>query len=264
MIKDFDEDAEEDVFDEHSSSTPSGSPVEEKSLEETLYHQDKTPLITDDQLTPRGPSIHVVDIFISPSVDLRAAATSVTTQMSNEDSAYDSDNQDAQTTTIRTTDVMQDSDDSTGSPRTNLRNRRAKLSLQRAHAVEIAESEALITADTQSQSNGQGFFENDDPIIHKTSDADTEVEVSRRIDSPTESRLKPLNIASFQTEPSGNPIDLVFRWIDSPWIQFFIGFAMSATAISLVADIPPIYLVIAVAIMSIVCFAVLENRLKAH
>lgn len=261
-MKDFDEDTEEeDVFDENSSSTPSDSPVEEKSLEETLYRQDKTPpSIRDDLSTTKEPSIHVVDIFISPSVDLRAAP--VMTQTSNEDSAYDSDNPDAQVTTAVTADATQDPDDKTGSPDTNRRNRRTKLILQRSQAVEITESDALATADTPSKSNPHGSRDTND-IIHKPSYTDIRVEVSSGLKPQTESRLKPSNVAADPTEPSGNPIDLVFRWLDSPWIQFFIAFVISATSISLVADIPPIYLVTAVALLSIVCFQVLENRQNA-
>lgn len=159
-------------------------------------------------------------------------------------------------------DATQDSDDETGSQRTNPRHRRAKLILQRAQAVEIAESDAtLATADTPTRSNTQGSLDMND-TVHNT---DIRVALSGGIIPPTEStRLKPLNVISvFPKEPSGSPLDLVFSWIDSPWIQFFIAFVIGATSISLVADIPTIYLVTAVALLSIICFRVLENRQKA-
>lgn len=258
VIKDFEsvtteDEAEMEVFDEQdrNSATPSASPVDEK---------DGPDFPTD---TPNNNTIQSALTFLTP------ASTTVVmeTQLSGEDSAYDSDGQDCQTPVVRNgtwgTGCNGTGTQSTVGESSSQSNRRLKLTLRRAEAVELSDIEPLhsgcITAIdakfpvnsptapnvVERQKEDVSFFREE----HKEIDGQTEREISEAEETALGKEVCTRSAA-----------DVVFGWIDSPWYQFFTVLIVSAQAIGLFGGVPTAYLITALMIISVISFVVLEHR----
>lgn len=185
------------------------------------------------------------------------------TQLSGEDSAYDSDGQDCQTPVIRNgtwgTGFNGTGTQSTGGE-SSQRSRRLKLTLQRAEAVELSDldphSGCTTAIDAKFPVNSPTA-----PIVERQKeDVSFFREEHKEIDGQTErGKSEAKDMALGKEVCTRSAVDVVFSWIDSPWYQFYTALIVSAQAIGLFSGVPTAYLIAALMVVSIISFVVLEQ-----